>query len=100
MGFGLWIGAASSKDFTMFEAIRNATVIAFLVGFVELAFTMILINNSASFVTYITAVYPTQVIGLNIPFQNFVVSTWIYRVFIIVPVTAAAYCLMDRKKKR
>ncbi len=97
--FAMWIGAASHDDFSLGEAVRNAVMASFLIGCVELMLSLILINNSASFVTYVTAVYPLEM-NMDIPFLNLVIATWIGGIFLSIPASAFAYLAMGRARKR
>jgi hypothetical protein len=97
-GFALWVGATSHDAFTLPETVRNAVMIAFLVGCAELMLTVILVNNSQSFVTYVTALYPLET-GMSIPFLNLVISTWVGGIFISIPASAAAYIMMGKRKR-
>lgn len=99
LGFGLWIGAASRDKFTLSSAIRNAFMVAFVVGFMELLLAVILINSSQSFVAYATSVYPQLQDEVGVPMINLVVSTWIGGMFVIVPAAAAGYLLLKERKR-
>jgi apolipoprotein N-acyltransferase len=97
--FALWIGASSHDNFTLPRAVRNAVIAAVVIGSVELLLTVILLNNSPSFVTYVTAMYPLES-NMDVPFLNLVISTWVGGIFLSIPTSATAYLLMGRNKKR
>ncbi len=98
--FGIWIGAASHKDFSLGATLRNAIMIAFIIGIAELLLTIILINTSQSFLTYVASIY-TQIVGdTGISIIDLVISTWVGGMFVTVPAAAAAYLLLGGEKKR
>jgi hypothetical protein len=101
-GFGLWIGSSSREKFSLSGAVRNAFIVAFLIGFVEMLLTIMLVNTSPSFVSYAISVYPRlqQGIDADIPLLNLVISTWLGGLFVIMPASAAAYSLVEKDKKR
>jgi hypothetical protein len=100
-GFGLWIGAISNNNgFKLSVAIRNAIMVAFIIGFVEMLLTIILINSSPSFVTHVTLMFPTDIGSSNVPLLDLVISTWVGGMFVIIPACAGAYSFMDKKSRR
>ncbi len=98
--FGLWIGAASHKDFKLFGAMANAFIVSFIVGLSILVFTVILINTSSIFLAYSTSLYysSTQAVGSSL--MNLAVSTWLGDLFLVVPAAAFSYIIIDEVRRK
>lgn len=100
LAFGLWIGVMSHKNFKLGATLRNALVVGLLVGFTELLLTLILINSSPGFVSYVTSIIYNagRQYGAS-PIINLVVSKWLGDMFLAMASSAAGYFLMEREKK-
>ena len=88
----------SDDNFTLSQTVRNAVIAAVVIGCVELMLTVILINNSQSFVIYVTGIYPLET-NMDIPFLNLVISTWVGGILLSIPASASAYLLMEQEQE-
>ena len=98
LGFGLWIGAAARDSFKLTSTVTVALAVSFIVGLVVTVLTLTLASTSPTFVSYAIAVYPART-GVGSPFFNLAISTWFGGICVTVPAAAAAYMMLDRRKK-
>lgn len=100
VGFGLWIGAAASKDtFGLRGTVINAFIVSFVVGLSVLVATIMLINTSPIFVTYATSIY-ARYATVNEPIMNLAVSTMFGDMFVALPAAAAAHLFLRRRSTK
>ena len=98
-GYGLWVGGWSHKEFKLKGAIINAFLVAFTVGLIKLLLTMILINNSPTFVTYVTSLYSANA-TVGEPIINLSISTLLGEIFVAIPAAAAAFTFASANAAR
>lgn len=99
LAIGLWIGAWSGRDFKLEGTLLNAFLVSFTVGFVELLLTIILINNSPTFVTYVTSLYSANS-TVSAPIINLTISTWVGGMFTAISAAAAGYVFVSTRRRR
>jgi hypothetical protein len=96
---GLWIGAESKNEFSFYVALQNAFIVSFVVGIIDVLLTIILINNSPTFVVYSTTLYQAK-LAVPMPIIDLVVSTWLGGIFVCLPASAASYTFLVKSQRK
>jgi hypothetical protein len=97
--FGLWIGAESYDISGLAGAARNAITVSFTVGLIIILLTLMLINGSPIFLTYVSSVYSNN-LSVQAPILNLSLSTWIGNIFVSTIAALAGFGIISKARKK
>ena len=99
VSFGLWVGSESQGNFSIAGAARNAFIVSFVAGMVIVLFSVLLINYSPTFVTYVSSVY-TNNFSVQQPIADLSISTWVGNVFVSTIAAVAIFTIITKSKAK